>query len=1349
MAENKPYQTNTEFDVEELKHDLVAENLSVNEGISDNDWLFLWVYQEDELVSTYKKMLGNCENVHLHNGGFEIDFYNILVSELDFKGGAFVLKYQIFSNPIFPNLALRVNEISKNKMEFRADAWTDEQAFAQLRPPIINKTPGHLKTYAMDTWDLTENNADQAYDYAQEKIKPGTGWYDNVVERAAEKGRTVEQQLLHSARWQLRNGGFEDKPKQLFYRPLYIFHEKAGTKQVITWFRDTWHDDETVIFKFPDKIDRQIRVGDEFELWDPKIDQKEINVTVNIETDIIPEGWTELRRPNFKVEVESNSGKPTEYASWEDILSGTTDTNNRVIDQIFSGSEGVDINIDYRDYSNFINFSSAKERIYNFQYKMEMVEYYASKSAAVSSGLSGMLSSSVTSSDTYVSKSLDWDMKRSKLIGTLDGWEKYMYYESHSYESSSEGEFHPATWPKTTTTKPHILLSYSSSEAQSWLTGSIDSSSLYDENNMSILRKTIPMHVQQDSNNAGYVLFVDMIAQHFDILYNYIDNFDNQIHRDEDVSTGMSKDLLFTALQSYGWKPESGLDLNDIWTYFLGTDSSGSYQTTSSAEFPQGGDHALAQPSMSYVQFESIPTKDLEAEPWTRIFNNLPFLLKTKGSMRGLKALLSCYGIPASFFRIQEFGGPDPARNVSGSHLREIDMLNHSLNFQPAGTGSDYHYESGSFVSASFIQTGGSSTGNKWANINTLEMRFKPDGANLNPNAASMSLFTLPSTSATNHTTPRGGVVIERSGSTKYGWVSFWGMNDSSTNAVSGSTGKLPIFDGDWWNLMLRRNETLSPDTTTLSVQKAPDHAHGRISHAESVDIEMTGEDSPYVWSSGRSIRIGSIEKLHYFKGTVGAPTGSTSGANRKYNGFCGWIQEFKLWTEEIEDWVFDAHTKAPTSMLGNTYTSSYDNLWYRLPFGTDNNLPKLPSGSEATMLSSTHGDQTNLIFTEAFVTGSTFDWDEQEEVYYVGTPNSIGLNPTGNKIRVEDNTINGVLDPFQSQESSSSDTNPIDLPDLYVSLSPQDDLDLDIALQFGQLELDDIVGDPRDARRTQYTQLKTLRDAYYKKFAGPQNLQAFLRMISYFNTALFDQIEKMLPARGTNIVGLLIKPTLLERPKTATEASFSFDVVHYPGKAGDMENMPHYNYDHYTQSIRCIDDERYMSGSDDYDAMVYVDDEDDSTSQFSILTDTIKANERHDYNQINGMKYTYDIVTKQHGILYDGRTFTREGVMPFVSSSRTNKTYKVTEYQYGSIASSSRHDWSGKEFFEAEINPYNMSQAGPLNLTFRGCRMSAADFNVDSLDTVDGGPVVEFIEGNPNTLISVKPSFKGDLDVR
>jgi len=54
-------------------------------------------------------------------------------------------------------------------------------------------------------------------------------------------------------------------------------------------------------------------------------------------------------------------------------------------------------------------------------------------------------------------------------------------------------------------------------------------------------------------------------------------------------------------------------------------------------------------------------SKSLESaneEIWRRILNNLPYILKHKGTGRAMKAVMACYGVPQSMLTIMEFGGP-------------------------------------------------------------------------------------------------------------------------------------------------------------------------------------------------------------------------------------------------------------------------------------------------------------------------------------------------------------------------------------------------------------------------------------------------------------------------------------------------------------------------------------------------------------------------------------------------------------------------------------------------------------------------------------------------------------------
>ena len=170
-----------------------------------------------------------------------------------------------------------------------------------------------------------------------------------------------------------------------------------------------------------------------------------------------------------------------------------------------------------------------------------------------------------------------------------------MYYESASGETVDGVSYYPSTFPKSNSKKEYVNYSISSSQGQAWLTGSLASASRYDEDNLNLLNKTIPAAVRLDPSNSNFVLFVDMVSQHFDILYNYIDRLGEQRVRNEDLNTGISKDLIFDTLKSFGWKPQSGLDLETIWEYFIGSDEKGLYQTTSSAAHPSAAETIFVQ----------------------------------------------------------------------------------------------------------------------------------------------------------------------------------------------------------------------------------------------------------------------------------------------------------------------------------------------------------------------------------------------------------------------------------------------------------------------------------------------------------------------------------------------------------------------------------------------------------------------------------------------------------------------------------------------------------------------------------------------------------------------------------
>ena len=109
---------------------------------------------------------------------------------------------------------------------------------------------------------------------------------------------------------------------------------------------------------------------------------------------------------------------------------------------------GIEINVDYSNYDNFIHFSSAQTRLENFYYKLSLLEQYQF-SSSLSSG---------TTTNFYVSSSnIIWQAKIDEIIKNFDNYEYFLYYASSS-----------AAWPKINSEQPFQLYPVSSNQALTW-----------------------------------------------------------------------------------------------------------------------------------------------------------------------------------------------------------------------------------------------------------------------------------------------------------------------------------------------------------------------------------------------------------------------------------------------------------------------------------------------------------------------------------------------------------------------------------------------------------------------------------------------------------------------------------------------------------------------------------------------------------------------------------------------------------------------------------------------------------------------------------------------------------------
>lgn len=398
-----------------------------------------------------------------------------------------------------------------------------------------------------------------------------------------------------------------------------------------------------IIFKLYEPLPREYDLKSEFWVVLKNAESVKYQVTTEVQADPIQD-QTALRGPNFNIDVIQRVGQTTPYYNYNSLFSTTVSSSYQQLQSLLD-EKALRINVDYSDFSNFIHFSSATERIQNFVYKVRLIEQYSASIAQLSNVNGGTTTNAtiLSSSKATIQQNID------NIITKFDGYEYYLYYTSAS-----------TAWPKSTSTQPYTLYPSTSSIVLDWLgnentppssTGLsiLYSASLYDNLNSDGLRYTTPMYIRDDAENQPYLTFLDMIGQHFDNIWIYYKDVTNRFSAENNPNVGISIDLVGDALRSLGIQLYTNSNISDsIYYSLLGINPNGSL-------LPPTGSELITTYVTSSI--ESLPALTLEEEIYKRLYHNLPYLLKTKGTERGVRALIACYGIPNSILTVNEFGG--------------------------------------------------------------------------------------------------------------------------------------------------------------------------------------------------------------------------------------------------------------------------------------------------------------------------------------------------------------------------------------------------------------------------------------------------------------------------------------------------------------------------------------------------------------------------------------------------------------------------------------------------------------------------------------------------------------------
>ena len=804
---------------------------------------------------------------------------------------------------------------------------------------------------------------------------------------------------------------------------------------------------DALVLKMYEPLPKEVQPNQE--LWISKIVTRPVIEEVSI-VDDSEEFCVQLKGPNFMV---NDCGAPadTGFEIIDGLVASGSESSAKLIDT-FVSSSGVDtkkLNIEYvsssydfieteKGYSvdgtvseayrfdNFVHFGSAEERARNYFYKLSLLETYKNGIATIESG-----SGSSTGSLSLLREKESLQKKINDVKANFDGFEHFLTDSTSSlaFPKESDGV---------------SLQSTGSSDSIAWYNTLLVSSSAYDKDNVDYLPNNIPNYIKNDDEQTDFIMFLDMIGHHFDILWTYITALKKNIKVEEKQRVGISDDMLKHILKNYSWIPHSSQSTKRLWEYALGYRDS-----KQTSKLIKSG-------------------KEYENTIWRRILNNLPYLLKHKGTRRGLSAVLSTYGIPSSLLTIMEFGGP-----------RQQDSQTTTFTFddRTSAVVLPNATDDASILVDWKLENGVSSS-------HAIEARFRTSQQH------TQSLIS---------NEPYWNITLEHQHGVT-GRLNF----SSSFGEVITESGSL--FNNEFTQLVVNVNHhSASENGTSESIELvAMQDFQSRIRMGISSSTDFTSSINAFY--SGSQIEFGT--------------------------GFTGSFDEIRIWSSSLSSSVIQDHTLFPEKISGNHISSSTEDLMLRLDFEKPKNLntntviPNVApdTGSNGTIRYASSATASNFDDNSTY----PFHYEVYDRQVTAKVP-SMGFGPA-DKFRFESASLVQNLSYRQRATKKAFDSAPLDSNQLGIFLSPNKELNMDIIKSLPDFVIDDYIGDPSHQYLDDYPDLEGLREYVFGRYN--LNIYEYINIIKYIDKSLFETIRQMIPARVKVMDGLLIEPHFLERNK-------------------------------------------------------------------------------------------------------------------------------------------------------------------------------------------------------------------------
>ena len=859
----------------------------------------------------------------------------------------------------------------------------------------------------------------------------------------------------------------------------------------------------TLIIKLSSPLDTDISIKDT--CWVSNFGMTPY-VFTTIFQNVIQYSTVKISPPNFNSPQNLINIQNTNKLYSADDISYST----YVDDSIKINKNLVKLNIDYSNYSNFIVFSSAQSRINIFKNKVIQLTQMSASLVELNNRYDTSLSSSIIY-PYYFNEESTLSSKITEIVDSFDGFESYLY-NSGNYT--------------------YNVFSRSFSD-DVFVSNQDISASLYDQNNRDNLISNIPQYIINDSNNSDYLTFLDMIGHHFDNIYTYISAMPIEKQAKNQLNSSVPTNTLKEMLYSFGWNVDDIISSLDIDEVYLNSMNSSFYGVLSGQE-----------------RLQTI---------WNRILVSLPGIYKTKGTLECVNYLMSCYGLPSSMITVREYGGVDYSETSMPTYI--LDEKTYMLNFSGIG---DYiegpiPYSAKTIEFKFSINPSGSYTDHKFFPLFTSIPYPYSNSNNFN---WAVGFYKLPG--------KYDGQLIFQMGS-----------GSSGTNITSSI---LPIFNGDIFSVMVRRNEPISLFEPSITYNSIP---------LEYDLVVQRNENGETIFYSTSSVILYNNDNQIF----------SQWGQFRLSNGnFIGTIDKLSIWDIPIDNSDFQEHVNDLNS-YGYSGSLSYKNLWVRLNWDYPQNmysssgnvwidnqssyysipnyytdgtltsvnpslysasldiiddvwLPYYPTGS-VDIIAYNFPKVIDNAFSASWIGAPTCMWVSHsvypyqfEELTYEQNidASKYGPNKYKNiKINKLEYNLDTRLDPFNRSTYESEKTTSGESNQLGFFIDPQDSKNKDILRYVGNGGIMNLISNPANLYSDKYYDLKSKNDEYNSSGNKKTYFNELLTVYKfYFDASIFQAIKNILPARANAYTGVVIEPTILERPKYQNKQITSSAEISY-----------------------------------------------------------------------------------------------------------------------------------------------------------------------------------------------------------